>query len=61
MILYLTHPAQLHTVDCSRTISLPASLLSDRSPFMGASEMVKRIRQKRLASETTVAFRRVVQ
>lgn len=58
MILHLTTRAQLQTVDCNRTVSLPASLLEDRAPFQGVRELTKRIRQVRLANESTRTINR---
>lgn len=58
MILYLRSRAELLAISCDRTISLPASLLEEREPFQGATEVVRRIRQHRLANESTRTINR---
>jgi hypothetical protein len=58
VILHLTSRAQLESIDCNRTVSLPASLLEDRAPFSDANELAKRIRQNRLRNESTRVVRR---
>lgn len=58
MIHYLSTRASLSLVDCSRTVSLPASLLEDRRDFYGMREVDMYRKQLRRLDETTVIIRR---
>lgn len=58
MILYLTRPSQLRSVASNQTVCFPASLLQERNPFLGFTEMRKRIRQARNLEATTVILRK---
>jgi hypothetical protein len=58
VILHLTTRAQLHTVDCNRTVSLPCSLLEERRAFEGMPEVDKYRKQLRRLDESTRINRR---